>query len=510
MKMKKTTIIISAVALSLISPKLHAAGRKKPNLMTAPPEATIISQLEYQRQLEEGHLIAITHSSSLNDPHPVNISTVEGLRLFKEDFESRLPSKKNLIKTDIPNDTQLTLQLTDGNTQPITLLGSTFAATTLAQNLQTRSSPFNESLIALQLARPAPSTPVTLPAISSPLLAPSCTRETGYKHGLDLGGAFTPSPLGLFSQLSWPLKPFLTCVKDQGKRGSCTAFATAAVIETTLAAAEHVWINLSEQAIYNQSKMLWSEDYTPSAPSTPNSQPEGYITSELLNHAKKTSYTFPLESEWEYNASSQMMVTYTPAGNSTLLVSHACDHYPGVCSNTVHQGQFVCASFGGTYHCGYLTGVPHSQKGIQVKDYVELWNQSDPNGSLDLLNLYLNASQPIIASIAVTNRLLSVQNGFADVADHNPDPNNPDLILGYHAVAIVGYASRAAILEKLPNAPLNSPAGPVDQPISGYFIIKNQWGTQWGDSGYVYVPGDYLVRNMLAAQALTEVNRVGF
>jgi len=53
-----------------------------------------------------------------------------------------------------------------------------------------------------------------------------------------------------------------------------------------------------------------------------------------------------------------------------------------------------------------------------------------------------------------------------------PYPNvNREQLLGGHAVCIVGY-----------NDNLTGPAG------KGYFIVRNSWGTGWGQQGYFYMP----------------------
>jgi C1A family cysteine protease len=53
-----------------------------------------------------------------------------------------------------------------------------------------------------------------------------------------------------------------------------------------------------------------------------------------------------------------------------------------------------------------------------------------------------------------------------------PYPNvNTESQLGGHCVVIVGYDDT-----------MSGPAG------TGYFIVRNSWGTGWGQSGYFYMP----------------------
>ena len=64
--------------------------------------------------------------------------------------------------------------------------------------------------------------------------------------------------------------------------------------------------------------------------------------------------------------------------------------------------------------------------------------------------------------------------GIVDVAGQQ-------VVRGQHAVLLVGYVTRAKNL---------------------YFIIKNSWGTGWGDAGFGYISYDYVSRHATAAHAL--------
>jgi len=60
-----------------------------------------------------------------------------------------------------------------------------------------------------------------------------------------------------------------------------------------------------------------------------------------------------------------------------------------------------------------------------------------------------------------------------------PFPNTAtEQVLGGHAVAIVGYDDTM----------------PVTGKANGRFIVRNSWGTGWGDNGYFYMPYD-VVKN---------------
>lgn len=57
-----------------------------------------------------------------------------------------------------------------------------------------------------------------------------------------------------------------------------------------------------------------------------------------------------------------------------------------------------------------------------------------------------------------------------------PMPRTQERLLGGHAVMAVGY----------------------DQ-AKRWFIVRNSWGTRWGDKGYFYMPFDYLLNDDLSA-----------
>jgi C1A family cysteine protease len=66
-----------------------------------------------------------------------------------------------------------------------------------------------------------------------------------------------------------------------------------------------------------------------------------------------------------------------------------------------------------------------------------------------------------------------------------PFPIGTDRVAGGHAVAAVGYDD--AIEIKHAGAPA---------PTRGALIIRNSWGTGWGDRGYGYLPFEYVLRRL--------------
>ena len=55
-------------------------------------------------------------------------------------------------------------------------------------------------------------------------------------------------------------------------------------------------------------------------------------------------------------------------------------------------------------------------------------------------------------------------------------PTEGDIIVGGHAVAVVGFDDKKK-----------------------YFIVRNSWGTEWGDEGYFYMPYEFILNPRYAS-----------
>jgi C1A family cysteine protease len=110
----------------------------------------------------------------------------------------------------------------------------------------------------------------------------------------------------------------------------------------------------------------------------------------------------------------------------------------------------------------------------------------DPPGTTanDLLNKIktnLVAGLPSMFGFTVYNSISQ-----ADSTGKIPYPTKGEKVAGGHAIDAVGYDDNLTIK--------NSNAGGVE--TKGAFLIRNSWGTGWGDKGYGWLPYDYVLKGL--------------
>ena len=337
------------------------------------------------------------------------------------------------------------------------------------------------------------------------------------------------NPKGLLKNCNFALRNHLTSVKNQGHRGSCSAFGTVAAIETKTSVRYGKKVNLSEQDLYKMQKLDWTpnpfDDYFDDGYNPPISAMQ-----QLLS-----GYIFPFENEWEYNPSTQR-ITDTPHHKYT----HSCDLYTGFCSDTNHQSHKQCyvMDIKDTVKvvdevCEFIEGIPliglfagwvcHSvtkwveevvgtvevciydthiagSSNLKLSDFSIVWDplfQTD----IEVAKLALSHQHPMIFCFTVPNSFSTGQHsatdgkGFVVYNAAEVAPANA----GGHCVEMVGYIDNSKLPAK---ANLTPGAG------GGYFIIKNSWGKCFGDCGYAYLPASWVDKWGTMMVGVTGVQRL--
>lgn len=293
-------------------------------------------------------------------------------------------------------------------------------------------------------------------------------------NGTDNNGVC--SPQHLFKRYWFPLKNFISPIKNQASRGSCWAFTAIGALESRERVQNNNTVDLSEQFLMNKVKQDWdSSDYV-----------DGYWSEKALETARIKNQLFPSEASWTYNgATSRPSVT---SGDKNSY-ANSCDGYSGTCSDTAHQSRRSCTTVVFTF-CGYAK-VTFGGPGIASGPTVQVWKNGD-HFDLNRYRLLLSRGHVLMASFPVYTGFMDSENltqgAVRDYRTTRKDAkgNQVDGSYGGHAVQIVGFLSNQEMASNL-GVPANIGGG-------GYFIIKNSWGCNAGDGGYYYAPADYVSR----------------
>lgn len=283
-------------------------------------------------------------------------------------------------------------------------------------------------------------------------------------NGMDSDGPCAPNQLA--GQMWWPLKDFLSPMKNQAKRGTCWAFTTVGALESRERVQFGGSVDLSEQFLVNKVKRDWQgEDYG-----------DGYWPADALAFAVQKGQNFPPESTWTYNPA---LKRANGAGDSESDYAGTCQTYTGTCSDTAHESRKVCSTgFLGFTSCAYATVSYSGNAAVPV-----IARAVHPNvESQATLRALLSGGYTLMGLFYVTPGFKSPNKGYVT------DESGADG--GGHAVQIVGFIDNATLGRAVLESGLTLPAG---FPASGgYFIVKNSWGCGWGDAGYGYITPKYL------------------
>jgi C1A family cysteine protease len=117
---------------------------------------------------------------------------------------------------------------------------------------------------------------------------------------------------------------------------------------------------------------------------------------------------------------------------------------------------------------------------------------SGGGNTLNTIRRTLADGFPVVFGFPVHRSISSVR--FPEFVIHYPQTEIGDSLIGGHAVLAVGFDDKKITLK----SPLIEKRGAL--------IIRNSWGQQWGESGYAYLPYEY-VTNQLAVDFWSIFNK---
>ncbi len=301
--------------------------------------------------------------------------------------------------------------------------------------------------------------------LESPPLAPARQRKAAAL--VDNDG--TCAPTGLARTHWFPLRSFVSPMKQQGSRGTCWAFTAVAAIESRERVQNDVALDVSEQFFVNQAKHQW----------LPSEFVDGGSASAALNASSERNVLLSFETDWPYNPSNSRPSNASVPGVVGTAASYvgACLNYSPTwtCSESSHQSHRYCTTQNGRPFCGY-SFMTHVGTGVRASRARLLW-KSGQTFDLNAYRALLASGVSIMASFPVYDGFVNV-GAAGRVTDY--ERNNED---GSHAVQVVGFISN----EDMTFGPAKADVGG-----GGYFVIRNSWGCAQADAGYWYVPADYV------------------
>jgi len=110
----------------------------------------------------------------------------------------------------------------------------------------------------------------------------------------------------------------------------------------------------------------------------------------------------------------------------------------------------------------------------------------DPPGTskdalLNRIKTYLKRGHPSMFGFTVYNSI-----DRADKTGRIPYPCKGEKILGGHAIVAVGYDDTMKVKN----------AGKCGVETTGALLIRNSWGKEWGESGYGWLPYEYVLKGL--------------
>jgi C1A family cysteine protease len=105
----------------------------------------------------------------------------------------------------------------------------------------------------------------------------------------------------------------------------------------------------------------------------------------------------------------------------------------------------------------------------------------DPNKLVTILKEYINKEFPSMFGFSCFQSLSQSNTNRGSI----PFPTETERIIGGHAMVIAGYDDNKKIVNQLNNSE-----------TIGAFLIRNSWGTEWGEGGYGWIPYEYFYQRL--------------
>ncbi len=241
----------------------------------------------------------------------------------------------------------------------------------------------------------------------------------------------------------------LGAIRDQGQRGTCVIFSACELLDYYYPGRVHSpefldWLYHLDVKSKIHASSLWTDDGTYPHELVPLLTPQG-------------------------NPNPDSSLPYIPAGQGVPEESVAPYEDPIPVNPPTAAPSQVAPGWLGSGLAGELT----SPGGVSLgTDLLQFYLLKD---DLPSLKQALSDGNPIMVAVpcyepAWDPTVLAQNNNI--IADYHGQTDQT----GYHSILLVGYQVDTS------------------QPGGGLFLIRNHWGTSWGDAGYAWLPFDTVLQ----------------